>query len=43
MKLSRSSCHCFVRRVMVEAESPASVPKKPSKAGMKSPLESPCR
>lgn len=27
----------------VEAESPASVPKNSSKAGTKSPLESPCR
>ncbi len=43
MKRSCSICHCSVRRVMVAAESPASVPKNSSKAGTKSPLERPCR
>lgn len=43
MKLSRSVRHCSLRRVMLFAESPDSLPKDPSKAGAKSPLESPCK
>jgi hypothetical protein len=38
-----SACQVVVSRVITEAESPAAEPKKPSSAGAKSPVESPCR
>ena len=43
MKLRWSSCHEVVRRMITGADRPAELPKKPSRAGRKSPVESPCR
>ena len=43
MKARWSSCQAAVSRVIAEADNPAAEPKKPSSAGTKSPVESPCR
>ena len=43
MKARCSSCQAVVSRVITEADNPAAEPKNPSRAGTKSPVESPCR
>ena len=43
MKARCSPCQAVVSRVITEEESPAAEPKNPSRAGAKSPVDSPCR
>jgi hypothetical protein len=43
MNVSRSACHCLVRRTITELDSPAAEPKNSSSAGTKSPEDIPCR
>jgi len=43
MKARFSFCQVVVSRVITEADNPAAAPKNPSRAGAKSPVESPCR